>query len=74
MAEFTEDNLLTNFHARQLSLYLKAVEEYGDTTIYISSVAYDISGKSLREYYSLRTEVNCDRSDFWKLFNKLRKY
>lgn len=73
MTPFTEDNLLTNFPARQLSLYLKAVEEYGDTTIYISGVAYDITGNSLHEYYSLRTEVNCDRSHFWQLFNKLRK-
>jgi hypothetical protein len=70
---FIEEDLLTNFPARQLGLYRKAVKEYGDTTIYISDVAYDIKGSSLQEYCSLRTEVNCNRSDFWKLFNKLRK-
>jgi hypothetical protein len=72
MTDFIEVDLLANFPARQLGLYRKVVKEYGDTTIYISDVAYDTKGISLHEYYSLRTKVNCDRSDFWKLFEKLR--
>ncbi|WP_395546783.1 MULTISPECIES: hypothetical protein [unclassified Lacrimispora] len=72
MTEFIEVDLLANFPARQLGLYQKVVKEYGDTTIYISDEAYDIMGNSLQGYYSLRTKSNCNRSGFWKLFNKLR--
>ncbi|WP_186423010.1 hypothetical protein [Lacrimispora celerecrescens] len=74
MTEFIEEDLLTNFPDQQLGLYRKVVKEYGDTTIYISDEAYDIKGNTLQEYYSLRTKVNCNRSDFWQLFNILRKY
>lgn len=72
MTVFIEEDLLTNFPARQLGLYRKAIKEYGDTTIYISDEAYDIKGRSLNEYYSLRTDVNRNRSDFWALFKKLK--
>ncbi len=72
MTVFIEADLLTNFPTSQLGLYRKVVKEYGDTTIYISDVAYDIKGRSLNEYYSLRTEVNRNRSEFWDLFEKLK--
>lgn len=72
MTVFIEADLLTNFPARQLGLYRKVVKEYGDATIYISDMAYDIKGNSLLGYYSLKTKVNCNRSDFWELFNKIK--
>lgn len=42
MTVFIEEDLLTNFPARQLGLYRKVIKEYGDATIYISDMAYDI--------------------------------
>ncbi|HBC99406.1 MAG TPA: hypothetical protein DC053_08675 [Lachnoclostridium sp.] len=72
MTVFIEEDLLTNFPTRQLGLYRKVVKEYGDKTIYISDEAYDIKGRNLNEYYSLRTEGNRNRSDFWDLFEKFK--
>jgi len=68
-----EEDLLTNFHSKDLELYRKAIELFGDNTLYISCKAFDRNGRTLKDCYSLRTKKDKDRSDFWNLFRTLRK-
>lgn len=70
---FEGGGVLTNFSASDLEVYQKAIKDFGDDTLYISSIAYDCSGNRLYGDYSLRTISYKDRSEFWKLFDKLSK-
>jgi len=70
--EYHEENLLTNFNIDQLPIYEKALKDFGDSSLYINNQAYDNRGRLLSDYYSLRTTLSKDRSDFWKLFRGIR--
>lgn len=69
---FDGDHLLTNFCAEELWKYEKAVEQFGDDTLYICEDAYDRAGNLLFGYYALRSSKCADRSEFWKLFRSIR--
>jgi hypothetical protein len=69
---FEKENLLTNFGTSELKTYKKAIEIYGDDTLYIDDVAYDSWGNRLNGDYALRTKEYKDRSEFWELFRSLR--
>jgi hypothetical protein len=70
---FEEEDLLTNFNENELPLYKKAIQEFGDDTLFISDEAYTSNGYEINGYYSLRTTAHKDRSDFWRLFEILEK-
>jgi len=70
--EYHEESLLTNFGADQLLIYEKALKDFEDDTLYIDNQAYDRRGNLIDNYYALRTKLNKDRSDFWKLFRGIR--
>jgi len=70
---FEEEDLLINFTEKQLPLYEKAVQEFGDDTLFISDETYHSNGFRLEGYYSLRTKEHKDRHEFWNLFDSIRK-
>lgn len=71
---FEEENLLTNFSEKDLPLYEKVIEEFGDNSLYISEEAYDSYGNCLEDDYSLRTKKPyADRTSFWRLFDSIKK-
>lgn len=71
--EFQEDDLLTNFESPDLNLYEQAIKEFNDETLFISDKAYDCKGNLIKNCYSLRTAIDCERSEFWKLFHEIEK-
>jgi len=70
---FEEEDLLTNFTEKELPLYEKTIQEFGDDTLFISDEAFSGQGRRLEGHYSLRTKEHKDRSDFWELFDSIRK-
>ena len=68
---YEEEDLLTNFNSEQLPLYEKALNKFGDKSLFIGDKAYNNQGNLLEGYYALRTKTNQDRSDFWELFRNI---
>lgn len=66
--------VVTNFTIKNLSMYKKAVELYGDARTVIHQRAFDISGRLVKNHWSLHNmNPGSDLSDFWKVYNKVRK-
>ena len=75
--DFTENqdsSLITNFFVSELSHYEKAIEMFGDDTLYIDSGAFDCNGRRLPDSLALRTkDFDKDRTDFWDVFDSLEE-
>lgn len=69
---YEEESLLTNFDSRQLPIYEKALNKFGDASLYIDNKAYNSQGNLLEGCYALRTKTNQDRSMFWNLFRTIQ--
>ena len=68
----TVDKVLTNFDEDELCIYKEALAIYGKSDMYISDIAYDISGRRVDGLKSLHAIGNKDRSAFWRIFDRVR--
>lgn len=66
-----DKTFLTNFESKRLSLFIKAIREYGDDDLYIKPIAYDCNNKVLKQCYALHLAKSKDLSEFWKIFRKI---
>ena len=66
------DKVLTNFDEDKLCVYKEALAIYGKSDMYIRDIAYDIRGRRIDGFKSLHAIGNKDRSDFWRIFDRVR--
>lgn len=77
IADYYEDNTLTNFTKDERPIYEKALKIYtektGKNNIFIRDTAYDGWGNLLSDHNAL-CKLDCeDKSDFWRIFDNIRK-
>ena len=68
-----EVSLITNFDKSDLHIYQKAIELSGHSELYITDDATDIWGNRLTYLLALRSKERQDLSDFWDIFEQIRK-
>ena len=67
-----EPRWITNFHADELHLHIKAIEECGHPGLYIKKDAYSSTGFKLPDYFALMLVDSYDMAKFWHVVNELR--
>lgn len=67
------DKVLTNFDEDELCVYKEALAIYGKSDMYISDIACDIRGRRVDGLKSLHAIGDKDRSDFWRIFYRVRE-
>lgn len=68
-----EEDLITNFENSELTIYEKAINEYKDSNLYISNVAYDYMGRELDNCKALRCKTRYNLSKFWRIFDRIKE-
>lgn len=68
-----EVSLITNFDRSDRHIYQKAIELSGHSELYIADDATDILGNRLTYLLALRSKERQDLSDFWDIFEQIRK-
>lgn len=74
------DRFVTNFDKSQIWLYKRAIARYNDSKdihpkieLYIHDAGYDCRGKRIDNYLSLRAKSQESLSDFWKIFDAIKR-
>ncbi len=77
IADYYEDNTLTNFTKEERPIYEKALKIYkektGKNNISIRDTAYDGWGNLLSDHNALVTSDFENKTDFWRIFDDVRK-